>query len=100
MALKRSAAKGKVDDAAVGETEVHGWKTGKCADSHLLNLVESHLLQPRKLIHWRHYDGESFPYEGKDKSVVFLPQFFEASVFPFSICSGVFLTTGEFKFIT
>ena len=74
--------------------------SSKCTDSYLLGLVEEHLLQPQNVIHWRHYDGESFPYEGKDKSVVFLPQFFEASVFLFSICSGVFLTTGEFKFIT
>ena len=46
MAPKRSASKGKVDDAAVGEAEVHGWKSSKCTDSHLLDLVGKHLLQP------------------------------------------------------
>ena len=44
MAPKRSASKGKVDDAAVGEAEVHGWKSSKCTDSHLLDLVGKHLL--------------------------------------------------------
>ena len=76
MALKRSAAKEKVDDAAVGEAEVHGWKSSKCTDCHLLNLVESHLLQPRNIIHWRHSDGESFPHEEGNESVVFLPHVF------------------------
>ena len=51
MAPKRSASRGKVDEAAVGEAEVHGSNSSKCADSHLLNLVESHLLQPQKVIH-------------------------------------------------
>jgi hypothetical protein len=51
MASKRSASKGKVDDAAIGEAEVHRWKSSKCIDSHLLSLVESHLLQPQKVIH-------------------------------------------------
>ena len=44
MAPKRSIAKGKVDDAAVGEAEVHGWKSSKCTDSHLLDLVGKHFL--------------------------------------------------------
>ena len=73
MAPKRSASKGKVDEAAIGEVEVHGWKSSRCADSHLLRLVESHLLQPRKVIHWRGSVGESFPHEGGNKSFVFLP---------------------------
>jgi hypothetical protein len=61
MVLKRSVVKGKADEAAIGEIEVHGWKSGKCTDSHLLSLVESHLLQPRNMIHWRGSVGESFP---------------------------------------
>lgn len=73
MAPKRSAAKGKVDDATVGETKVHGWKSSKCADSHLLDLVGKHLLQPRSIIHWCGAAGESFPHEEGNESVVFLP---------------------------
>ena len=72
MASKKSASKGKVDDAAVGEAEVHGWKSSKCTDSHLLNLVEGQLLQPQNVIHWRRSDGESFPHEEGNESVVFL----------------------------
>ena len=84
MAPKRSIAKGKVDDAAVGEAEVHGWKSSKCTDSHLFNLVESHLLQPRRMIHWRRSDGKSFPHEGTDESVVFLPYVLRGLGFPIS----------------
>ena len=46
MAPKRSAAKGKMDEAAGDGAEVQKWKSSKCTDSHLLNLVEGHLLQP------------------------------------------------------
>ena len=84
MAPKRSAAKGKVDDAAVGEAEVHGWKSSKCADSHLLDLVGKHLLQPRSMIHWRGSVGESFPREEGDESVVFLPYVLRGLGFPIS----------------
>ena len=63
MAPKRSAAKGKVDDAAVGEEEVHGWKSSMSTVSRLLDLVGKHLLQPRSVIHWRGSTGESFPHE-------------------------------------
>ena len=73
MAPKRSASKGKVDEVAAGEAEVQGWKSSKGANSHLLNLVESHLLQPQNVIHWRGSVGESFPYEGGNESIVFLP---------------------------
>jgi len=73
MAPKRSTSKGKVDDAAVGEAEVHEWKSIKCNDSHLLDLVEKHLLQSQKVIHWRGSEDESFPHEGGNESVVFLP---------------------------
>ena len=59
--------------AAGDGAEVQEWKSSKCIDSHLLNLVESHLLQPRKVIHWRGSVGESFPHEGRNESVVFLP---------------------------
>jgi len=52
MVPKRSASKGKVDEAAVGEAEIQEWKSSKCADSHLLSLVESHLLQSRNVIQW------------------------------------------------
>ena len=94
MAPKRSAAKGKVDDAAIGETEVHGWKTSKCADSHLLNLVESHLLQPRKVIHWCGSMGEPFPHEGETNLSFFFLMFFGASVFLFLIFSVASFITG------
>ena len=84
MAPKRSALKAKLDDAAVGEAEVHGWKSSKCTDSHLLSLVESHLLQPRNVIHWRGSVGESFPHEGGNESVVFLPHVLRGLGFPVS----------------
>ena len=94
MAPKRSTSKGKVDEAAVGEAEVHGWKSSKCADSHLLNLVESHLLQPRKVIHWRGSVVESFPHEGETNLSFSFLMFFGASVFPFLISSEAFFTIG------
>ena len=84
MAPKRSAVKRKVDDAAVGEAEVHGWKSSKCTDSHLLDLEGKHLLQPRSMIHWRGSDGESFPHEGGEESVVFLPYVLQGLGFPVS----------------
>ena len=59
MTPKRSASKAKVDDATAGEAEVHGWKSSKCTDSHLLDLVGKHLLQPRSVIHWRGSAGQS-----------------------------------------
>ena len=64
--------KGKASGVAVDGAEVQEWKSSKCTDSHLLNLVESHLLQPRNVIHWRRSDGESFPYEEGNESVIFL----------------------------
>ena len=73
MAPKRSASKGKVDDAAVGEVEVHGWKSSKCTDSHLLDLVGKHLLQPCSVIHWRGSVGESFPHEEGKQQIRFFP---------------------------
>ena len=84
MAPKRSASKGKVDDAAVGEAEVHGWKSSKCTDSHLLDLVGKYLLQPRSVIHWRGSMGESFPHEEGNESVVFLPYVLRGLNFPVS----------------
>ena len=81
---KSSASKGKVEDAAVGEAEVCGWKSSKCTDSHLLNLVESHLLQPQNIMHWRRSDGESFPHEEGNESVVFLPHVFRGLGFSVS----------------
>ena len=84
MAPKRSASKRKVDDAAVGEAEVHGWKSSKCVDSHLLDLVGKHLLQPRSVIHWRGSEGESFPHEGGNESFVFLPYVLWGLGFPVS----------------
>jgi len=73
MAPKRSAGRGKAGEAAGDEADVQGWKSSKCSNSHLLGLVESHLLQPRNVIHWKHSDGESFPHEEGNKFVVFLP---------------------------
>jgi len=93
MAPKGSASKGKVDEAAVGDAEVHGWKSSKCADSHLLNLVESHLLQPWKVIHWRGSVVESFPHEGETNLLFFFLMFFGALAF-------LFLISFEASFIT
>ena len=84
MAPKRSASKAKGGDTARGEAEVQGWKSSKCTDSHLLDLVEKHLLQPRIVIHWRRSDGEFFPHEGTDESVVFLPYVLRGLGFPIS----------------
>ena len=84
MAPKRSAAKGKVDDTAVGETEVHGWKSSKFTDSHLLDLVGKHLLQPRSVIQWRGSAREYFPHEGGNEYVVFLTHVLRGLGFPIS----------------
>ena len=100
MAPKRSAVKGKVDDAAVGEAEDHGWKSSKCADSHLLNLVESRLHQPRKVIHWRGSVGSIFLMKREMNLSFFFIMFFGASVFPFQIFSVASFITGGFKSIT
>jgi hypothetical protein len=75
---------GEVDDVAVGEGEVHGWKSSKCSDSHLLNLLEKHLLQPRSVIRWRGSARESFPHEEGNESVVFLPHVLWGLGFPIS----------------
>ena len=100
MEPKRSAVKGKASDAAGGEAEVLGWKSSKCTDSHLLNLVESHLLQPRKVIHWHGSVGESFPHEGETSLLFSFLMFFGASVFLFLTSSMASFTTGGFKCIT
>ena len=71
MAPKKSTGKGKASEAAGDGAETRGWRSSKCTDSHLLSLVEEHLLQPRDVIHWRRSDGESFPHEGVNESVVF-----------------------------
>ena len=99
MAPKKSASKGKVGDAAVGESEVQGWKSSKCTDSHLLDLVGKHLLQPRSVIHWRGSAGESFPHEEGNESVVFLPHVLRSPNFQFLISSEAFFTTGGSKYI-
>ena len=62
-----------MDEVAVGEAEVQGWKSSKCTDSHLLDLVGKHLLQLRSVIHWHGSAGESFPHEGGNEYVIFLP---------------------------
>ena len=84
MALKRSAGRGKAGEAAGDEADVLGWKSSKCSDSHLLGLVESHLLEPLNVIHWRRSEGESFPHEEKDESIVFLPYVLRGLGFPVS----------------
>ena len=76
--------KGKAGEAIGGEAEVHGWKSSKYSDSHLLGLVEEHLLQPRKEIHWRRSEGESFTHKGVDESVVFHPHVLRGLGFPIS----------------
>jgi hypothetical protein len=75
---------GKAGEAARDEANVQGWKSSKCSDSHLLGLVESHLLQHRNVIHWRRSEGESFPHEEKDESIVFLPYVLRGLGFPVS----------------
>ena len=95
MAPKKSASKGKGSDAASGEAEIQGWKSSKCTDSHLLNLVESHLLQPRNVIHCRRSDGESFSHEEGNESVVFLPHVLRGPNFQFLISSEVSFTIGD-----
>ena len=84
MAPKKSAAKGKASGAVGDGAEVQEWKSSKCTDFHLLNLVESHLLQPRSVIHWRHSDGESFPHERGNESIIFLPHVLWGLGFPIS----------------
>ena len=91
---------GATTDAAGDEAETHGWKSSKCNDSYLFCLVEQHLLQPRNVIHWRTSDGESFPHEGEDESIVFHPHVLRGLVFPFLISSEAFFTTGGFKYIS
>ena len=84
MAPKRSAGRGKAGEATGDDAEVHGWKSSKCADSHLLNLVESHLLQPRSVIYWHGSEGEPFPHVEGNESVVFLPYVLRGLGFPIS----------------
>ena len=100
MAPKRSAGRGKAGEAAGDDAEVHGWMSSKCADSHLLDIVGKHLLQPRNVIHWRRSDGESFPHEGKDELLFFFLTFFGASVFPFLISSAASFTIGGLLTLT
>ena len=100
MAPKRSAAKGKASGVAGDGAEVQEWKSSKCIDSHLLNLVESHLFQPQNVIHWRRSDGESFPHEGEMNLLFFFLMFFRVSVFPFLISSVAFFIIGGFRCIT
>ena len=84
MAPKRSSGRGKASEGTGDEAETHGWKSSKCIDSHLLNLVESHLLQSQNEIHCRRSEGESFPHEEKNESVVFLPYVLRSLGFPVS----------------
>ena len=100
MAAKRSAGRGKAGEAGGDDAETHGWKSSKCTDSHLLNLVESHLLQPRNVIHCRRSDGESFSHEEGNESVVFLPHVLRSPNFQFLISSEAFFTTGGSRCIT
>jgi len=100
MAPKRSAGRGKASDATGDEAKVQGWKSSKCTDSHLLNLVEEHLLQPRNMIHWRRSDGESFPHEGKDEPVVFLPYILWGLGFPISDFIWASFTIGGLLTVT
>ena len=81
MAPKKSAGKGKAGEAA-GEAEARGWKSSKCADFHLLGLVEEYLLQSQKEIHWRGSVGESFPREKTSESVIFYPHVLRGLGFP------------------
>ena len=89
-----------MDDPVVGEAEVHGWKSSKCTDSHLLDLVRKHLLQPRSVIHWRGSTGESFPHEEGNESVVFLPYVLRGLSFPVSDFFRGLNSIGGFRCIT
>ena len=82
MAPKRSTAKVKASGAAGDGAEVQEWKSSKCTNSYLLNLIESYLLQPRSMIHWRGSEGESFPREEGNEFVVFLPYVLRGLSFP------------------
>ena len=84
MAPKRSTAKGEASGAAGDGAEIQEWKSSKCTDFHLLNLVESHLLHPQSVIHLRRSDGESFPHEGGNESVIFHPHVLRGLGFPVS----------------
>ena len=100
MAPKRSTGRGKASDAAGDEPEVHGWKSSKCTDSHLLNLVESHLLQSWSVIHWRRLEGESFSHEEENEFVVFLPYVLRDLDFPVFDFFRASFSIGGFKCIT
>ena len=100
MAPKRSAERGKAGEVAGDEADVQGWKSSKCSDSHLLDLVEEHLLQPRKEIHLRRSEGESFPHEGVDESVVFHPHILRGLGFSISDFFRGLLYHWGFKCIT
>ena len=99
MAPKKSAAKGKASGGAVDGAEVLEWKSSKCTDSHLLNLVESHLLHPQSVIHLRRSDGESFPHEGGNESVIFHPHVLRGLGFPISDFFRGLLHIGGFRCI-
>ena len=84
MAPKRFAGRRKAGEVAGDDAETHGWKSSKCTDSHLFSLVEEHLFQPRNVIHWRKFDGESFPHEGRNESVIVHPHVLRGLSFPVS----------------
>ena len=73
MVPKKTAGMGKAGKAAGDGAKTHGWRSSKCTDFHLFGLVEEHLLQPRDVVHWMGSDGESFPHEGVNESIVFHP---------------------------
>ena len=68
MAPKKASSKGK-DGTYV--SEVQGWRTSKCSDSHLLGLVEEKILQPHEVVHWRKASWEDCPREEGLETVVF-----------------------------
>ena len=83
MAPKKSVGKGKADEAT-GEVETWGWKSSTCTNFHLLGLVEEHLLQSQKIIHWRRSIRESFLHERESESVVFHSHVLRGLGFPVS----------------
>ena len=100
MAPKKSAAKGMASSTAGDGAEVQEWKSSKCTDSHLLDLVGKHLLQPRSVIHWCGSKRETFPHGDGNESIVFLPYVLRGLGFPVSDFFRGLLHQGGFKGIT
>ena len=99
-APKRSATKGKVDNAAVVEAEIHGWKLSKCTDPIFWIWWESIFFNPAALSIGVDLRGNLFPMRKETNLLFSFFMFFEASVFQFPISSGASFITRGFRCIT